>query len=769
MPKEPTRTTRTGAVSRSVREHEEGTGRAVWEWVSSLADSPTAAWGAGLTIAATMVASMLVIWTRESPRVEVGRVMDDTRLVRSDFERRDPAAEAQARDAARNRAPRVYTANTEVLAQLEQSLESLPAAVASATALERLDPALRERFSLTPELLSAAQAVEKDGKVWKSTVSQFMGDLRQRPVLDEQTFQRALAEGLHTEVVLVLGEGVEVHRPRTEVVNLVAERERRDAMRALARDAGFSGALAQVVVNRVMAEHHPTFRFDEARTAAEQADAAAAVRPVPVRHATGQVVFKRGDVLTAAQHDLFKTEMEEQTRVAAADSIWPRRLGLVAVTGALAGGGALYVALFVKRIRRSAGRMISACGILILTLMAACLVGVIAPGLVTATAAAPIVLAAMIFTVAYGPRVALAFGSLLAVVVALALDQSLGSFCIAIAGILTAAWRLADVRDRRTMITGALATGIAVALATMLAGVIERPIPQAAREILSDAAVAGASTVLAGGVTLFVLPVIERLFDVATGLTLIELRDPKQPLLRELQQRAPGTYNHSLNVAAIAEAAADAVGANSLLTYAGALYHDIGKMNKPEYFVENRSGGANKHDRLSPALSLLVIIGHVKDGVELAGEFGLPRTLRHFIEAHHGTTLVEYFYHRAKAKAIAAAEDSEVDDAEAGAQIPDEVEYRYPGPRPQTSEVAIVMIADAVESATRSLPDPTPARIESLVRELATKRLIDGQFDECELTLRDVNVIVESVSRTMTSIYHGRIAYPSDRAAGLRA
>lgn len=755
---------------RSVREHEEGTRRAVWEWMSSLADSPTAAWGAGLTIAAAIVASLLVIWTRESPRVAVGRVMDETRLVRSDFERRDPAGEAEARDAARNRAPRVYAANTEVLAELQQSLESLPAAVASATTLERLDASLRERFALTPELLLAVQEVEKDGRVWKSTVSQFMGELRQRPVLDEQAFQRALAEGLHTEVVLVLGDGVEVRRPRTEVVNLVADRERRDAMRALARDAGFTGALAQVVVNRVLAEHRPTFRFDETRTAAAQADAAAGVRPVPVRHAAGQVIFKRGDTLTAAQHDLFLTEMDEHARVSSADSVWPRRLGLLGASSAITGGAALYVALFVTRIRRSAGRMISACGILVLTLAAACVSGVVAPGLTGATSSAPIVLTGMIFTIAYGPRVALAFGTLLAMLVALALDQSLGSFCISIAGLLTAAWRLADVRDRRTMITGALGTGIAVALATMLTGVVERPFPQAAREIVTDAVIAGASTLLSGGVTLFVLPLVERLFDVATGLTLIELRDPKQPLLRELQQRAPGTYNHSLNVAAIAEAAADAIGANSLLTYAGALYHDIGKMNKPEYFVENRSGGANKHDRLSPALSLLVIIGHVKDGVELASEFGLPRTLRHFIEAHHGTTLVEYFYHRARAKAIAAVEDAEVDDAESEAHVPDEVEYRYPGPRPQTPEVAIVMIADAVESATRSLPDPTPARIESLVRELATKRLIDGQFDECDLTLRDVNNIVESVSRTMTSIYHGRIAYPTDRAAaGLRA
>jgi hypothetical protein len=180
-------------------------------------------------------------------------------------------------------------------------------------------------------------------------------------------------------------------------------------------------------------------------------------------------------------------------------------------------------------------------------------------------------------------------------------------------------------------------------------------------------------------------------------------------------------------------------------------------------------GGGNRHDKLSPALSLLVIVGHVKDGLELAIEFGLPKILRHFIEAHHGTTLVEYFFHRAKQQARAAQmEDAEVDDLdrdeEPTAGMPDEVEYRYPGPRPQTKEVAILMVSDAVESATRTLEDPTPARIETLVRDLANKRLTDGQFDDCELTLKELNIICESISRTVTSIYHGRVAYPTARA-----
>jgi membrane-associated HD superfamily phosphohydrolase len=181
-------------------------------------------------------------------------------------------------------------------------------------------------------------------------------------------------------------------------------------------------------------------------------------------------------------------------------------------------------------------------------------------------------------------------------------------------------------------------------------------------------------------------------------------------------------------------------------------------------------GGANKHDKLSPAMSLLIVVGHVKDGVELAREFKLPGAIQHFIEAHHGTTLVEYFYHRAKkiAEAVNAGlgEDEEPGDEQ---MVPDEFEYRYPGPKPRTREVAILMLSDAVESATRAMSDPTPARIDTLVREIAHKRLMDGQFDDCELTLRDLNTIVESVIRTLTSMHHSRVSYPGSGTGGAQA
>jgi putative nucleotidyltransferase with HDIG domain len=185
----------------------------------------------------------------------------------------------------------------------------------------------------------------------------------------------------------------------------------------------------------------------------------------------------------------------------------------------------------------------------------------------------------------------------------------------------------------------------------------------------------------------------------------------------------------------------------------GAYYHDIGKINKPAYFVENEMGSASRHKELSPAMSHLIIIGHVKDGIEMAKEYGLPSVLRQFIETHHGTTLVEHFYNEAK------KQKTQNSKGKAG-DAPSESEFRYPGPKPRTKEAAIVMLADTIEGAVRSLPEVTPARIDAVVHNMAMKRLQDGQFDECELSLRELSQIETSISKTLAIHYHGRIAYP---------
>jgi len=255
-------------------------------------------------------------------------------------------------------------------------------------------------------------------------------------------------------------------------------------------------------------------------------------------------------------------------------------------------------------------------------------------------------------------------------------------------------------------------------------------------------------------VLLILLPLIEQLFGATTAMTLLELSDTNRPLLHRLALEAPGTFNHSLVLGAMAEAAARDIGANALLARVGAYYHDIGKLLKPGYFVENMAGAANRHEKLSPPMSHLIIVGHVKDGLELAREYRLPPVVRSFIAEHHGTTVVEYFFRaalqrQARETLVGGESDNRVTDTE----------FRYPGPKPQSRETAILMICDGAEGLVRSMSDPSPGQVEGAVHQLIIKRLLDGQFDECSLTMAQLNVIELSLVRTLLGVYHGRLAY----------
>ncbi len=250
------------------------------------------------------------------------------------------------------------------------------------------------------------------------------------------------------------------------------------------------------------------------------------------------------------------------------------------------------------------------------------------------------------------------------------------------------------------------------------------------------------------------VPITELIFGVVTDIKLLSFINLSHPLMRELLEKAPGTYNHSVDVATLAEAAARAVDANPVLAKAGGYYHDIGKLKNPEYFIEN-TNGVSRHDKLTPSMSRLVLVSHVKDGVELASEYRLPKAIRDIIQQHHGTSLIYYFYQKAKE----ASKDTGVE----------EEEYRYPGPKPRTKEAAMVMMADSVEAASRSLDDPSPSRIRHLVREIVTNIFLDGQLEECELTLRDIYRIMDVFSRILTAIYHKRVEYPEreEKSGGL--
>ncbi|MBS1127918.1 MAG: rane-associated metal-dependent phosphohydrolase, HDc [Nitrospirae bacterium] len=250
------------------------------------------------------------------------------------------------------------------------------------------------------------------------------------------------------------------------------------------------------------------------------------------------------------------------------------------------------------------------------------------------------------------------------------------------------------------------------------------------------------------------LPFFEAVFDIATDIKLLELMDPNQPLLKELVYKSPGTYHHSIVIGNLAEAAAEAINENPLLARVGSYYHDIGKVQKPEYFIENQRVDENKHDRLSPSMSSLIITSHVKEGAEMAKQQKLPSAIVDIIRQHHGNSLITYFYQKAK----------ELQPVGPVA----EQDFRYPGPRPRTKVAAIVMLADAVEAASRTLVEPTPQRIQSLTNSVITRIFLDDQLSMCDLTLKDLREISKSFNMILNGIFHHRIDYPGVEFSGAK-
>jgi putative nucleotidyltransferase with HDIG domain len=414
-------------------------------------------------------------------------------------------------------------------------------------------------------------------------------------------------------------------------------------------------------------------------------------------------------------------------------------------------GAGFYIYHYQSRIIVNHARAVALAALFIL-LLATTKIGVLLTNQ-TSWATGTAVTAAIILTIAYSQRFAIGmsiFYSLFACMAA-GPQMDMRLFLTMSAGIFACCFSLREIRTRMKLLEVSSLAAVVVFIMALTLNFLSQKMQLA--DVFSKAGWHAAATIVAGMLIHSLLPVIEKVFRIATSMTLLDYSDANQPLLKRLAMEAPGTFSHSLLVGSVAEAAAEAIGRNGLLCRVGAYYHDIGKINKPSYFVENQLGLSSRHKELSPAMSQLIIVGHVKDGIEMSKEYALPAVLRQFIETHHGTTLIEYFYNEAKKKHDA----EQPSDASVG---PSESEFRYPGPKPLTKEAAIVMLADAVEGAVRSLSEPTPTRIETVVHNMAVKRLQDGQFDECDLSLRELSQIEASVSKTLAAHYHGRVAYP---------
>ncbi len=497
--------------------------------------------------------------------------------------------------------------------------------------------------------------------------------------------------------------------------------------------------VAFVVLNEVETTH----RAGHAEAAASpEADPATppVVVPAVERYTAGFVVQRRDQPISREKLSLLYAEHKAHAAGLTAFQRWGRGVGLGLVVFLLAATVAVYCARFQPQIARNTP-VVAGVGLLVVATLVLTFCLNRAPwfaGLV------PLTVTAMVLTIAYNPPFALLLSLCLAVTASVNDASEARPLLTTMCGLATAVLTMRQVRSRSRPVEVGVLAGAAFALMSIAVGLVTE---QRLRFVFADAGRNLLWGTLAGFIVAGCLPLVERAFGIVTDVTLQELADNSHPLLQELRLRAPGTYNHSLTVAMLAEAGAEAVGANPLLVRVGCYFHDVGKMLKPDFFVENQSG-CNRHDQLEPSLSSLVIIAHVKDGVALAERYGLPRPVVDFVRQHHGTTLVEYFYREALRL---HGDGRPPDDLEAG--------FRYPGPKPQTREAALLMLADAAESAGRAVPGPTASSLTRLVRELAMKRLLDGQFDECGLTLRELKLAEEVMCRCLIAVHHNRIRY----------
>ena len=568
-----------------------------------------------------------------------------------------------------------------------------------------------------------------------------------------EKIQHGLDDGSQTEIeVHPLGAPADLARVQVfDVLTRQAKVALRDMLEAELGKGAFTDRLFAWVEPRLPG----TLEIDREATTAAKRQAVEKTPQQFVEYAADVVLAPAGQPLSADGLAIVRREHDEYLRHLPAAQRLARALAMFGLCVAMFVLAAFYIHLHHRWVLEDLGHVVT------LLALATATVGIAlaASGEAWQAEVVPLLLFTMTVALAYDEDLALLLAAQVALLVVVGLGRGLADYVTLAAAAAAMVFWMGRIRSRSKLIYVGLWAGAVAALTCLGDGLLEGrslvlPDGSFDRQLLVDAGRVGGWTLLAGFLMTGLLPFIERWFGVLTDLSLLEIGDVAHPLLQELVRRAPGTYNHSINVASLGEAAADAIGARGLLVRVGAYFHDVGKMLKPDYFVENQ-GKENRHESLVPAMSTLIIVAHVKEGVELTRQYNLPQPIVDLVAEHHGTTLVEYFYRRATERSQADPHAAEVD----------EHTYRYPGPKPSTRESAVLMLSDAVESASRTLTEPTPARIASLVHDLAMKRLLDGQFDDCGLTLEELAVVEQSLVKSLTAVYHGRVKYPDQRTA----
>lgn len=493
--------------------------------------------------------------------------------------------------------------------------------------------------------------------------------------------------------------------------------------------AGRALTLASAVATAVLESN---LVVDQSATVLLRRRAMDAVEPVRTRVLRGEIIVRRGEVVT-------ETHLQKLAAVGIVSPPFSRTrfAGMALLSLLLLLVSSAYLRQYQPGIWSSDKLLLVwALGVVLTTALARIMVTRFNPYVLPSAAGT------MLIAVLLRPRLALYTAAVLSLLVMVVAGGDMRLGLVTFIGSTVGVYAIKRINHRTDLIVAGLRVGGANALTVTALGLADQLAWYP--HLLADVAYGLGSGVLVGVIAIGVLPYLEQAFNLVTPIKLLELSNPGHPLLRRLQMEAPGTYHHSIMVANLAEAAAEAIGADSLLARVGTYYHDVGKIRRPAFFVENQVGIENPHDKMAPSLSALTVLAHVRDGLEYAREYKLPDAVATFIPEHHGSSLITYFYHQARERGQAVDEDT----------------FRYEGPRPRSRETAIVMLADVMEGAVRALKQPTPDRIEQVVRRLIREKLQDGQLDECDLTFRDLDLIGQTFTRLLASMFHPRVEYP---------
>ncbi|MCR9132519.1 MAG: HDIG domain-containing protein [bacterium] len=576
-----------------------------------------------------------------------------------------------------------------------------------------------------------------DGVIVKTRLENLIDQLLNQGIIDMNK------QNINSEVITVINPA----QSTEQSVNIARVRDLREAneFAQFQLNRSFNEERAQLAIelyNKVIA---PNYQFSEERRQQRINEAIANISPTKGAMAQGQVIIRRGDMVTSETVNILESLNAARALNATDAERWLRFSGGIVLVILISLVFFMYLYLY----RRSIS---SHNGLFLLVFLTMGLISVanlvlmyfdVANAFLIPVAIAPIILT-IIFDSRVGIIAAVTMASLIGLVHGFDFEFTISTFAACSMGVFS----VRDVRNRSQFFF--TTPGIVFVTYLISMGAFSLAVMEEWELVLNNALFIAINCLF----ILFTYPIIllfEKIFGVTTDFTLLELGDTNQPLLKELMNKAPGTFHHSLQVANLSESAASAINANPLLVRVGALYHDIGKMVKPEYFVENQTGGNNEHDKLKPQMSAMVIKSHVSEGVKMAKEYSLPNILISFIETHHGTSVIRYFYEKAKAN----EEDKDKD-------MPHKETFRYDGPLPHTKETGILLLADGIEAASRAMKNPTYSKLENLVNRMVDDRVSEGQLSHCPLTFRDLQVIKESFISILVGVYHSRIEYPEE-------